>query len=93
MREIGVPQILVHGTADESVPFAISRDYHAGALAHGDAATLVTLPGAGHFELVDPRMPEWARVRQAVLSLVSNTIDTATDGTGAMMTGDTGARL
>lgn len=90
---LGVPQILVHGTADESVPYAISRDYHAVALAGGDAATLVTLPSAGHFELVDPRMPEWVLVRQAVLSLASSTIDTVTDGTGAMMTGDTGAGL
>lgn len=67
---LGVSQVLIHGTADGNVPFEISRAYHAAAVARGDDATLLTLPGAEHFECVDPRSREWAVVMQAVLSSV-----------------------
>ncbi len=67
---LGISQVLVHGTEDENVPFEISRAYHAAAVARGDDARLVTLPGAGHFECVDPRSREWQAVKNAVLSLV-----------------------
>jgi acetyl esterase/lipase len=63
---LGVPQILVHGTADSSVPFEISERYAAAALEKGDEVQLVALPGAGHFEIVDPRTPEWQSVLQSV---------------------------
>ena len=62
----GVPAMLIHGTADDSVPYALSRDYAAQAQAAGDDVELVTLPGVGHFEIVDPRAPEWQAVVQAV---------------------------
>ena len=65
---LGVRQVLVHGTADENVPFQISRDYRARAATLGDDATLVTLPDAGHFEVVDPRSREWPAVAEAMLS-------------------------
>jgi acetyl esterase/lipase len=66
---LGVPQVLVHGTEDADVPHALSSDYHARALARGDDARLLTLPGAGHFEPIDPRAGEWPSIRQAVLAL------------------------
>lgn len=52
-----VPTLLVHGTEDDRVPFDYSRAY---ADAHG--VDLLTLRGAGHFEVIDPRTPEWAQV-------------------------------
>ncbi|HMA36211.1 MAG TPA: alpha/beta hydrolase [Chloroflexia bacterium] len=63
---LGVPQQLVHGTQDENVPFAISQTYAAAATAQGDRAQLVPLPGAGHFEVIDPRSREWPQVQAAV---------------------------
>ncbi len=68
---LGVPQILLHGTEDDSVPYDMSRGYAAAARAAGDDAVLITLPGAGHFEPIDPRSSEWPRVRDAVLSLLT----------------------
>jgi acetyl esterase/lipase len=56
---LGVPTILVHGTADETVPFEDSVRY---AEAAGDEARLVRLEGAGHFEPVDPQAAEWQLV-------------------------------
>jgi acetyl esterase/lipase len=67
---LGVRQVLVHGTADANVPFALSEGYAAAAVARGDAARLVPLPGAGHFEVIDPRSREWPAVEEAVLELV-----------------------
>ncbi len=63
---LGLPQILIHGTADSNVPYAISADYAAAAQAKGDDVDLVTLEGVGHFEIVDPRADEWRVVVAAV---------------------------
>ena len=67
---LGLPQTLVHGRADPNVPFAISEAYHAAAAARGDPVRLVPLPGAGHFEVIDPRSREWPAVERAVLALL-----------------------
>ena len=67
---LGVRQILLHGTADDSVPYEISRDYAEAARAAGDPVTLTALPGAGHFALVDPRTAEWRATLDAVHSAV-----------------------
>jgi acetyl esterase/lipase len=59
---LGVPQLLVHGENDDIVPVALSRDYHAAAVEAGDAVDLVTLPGVGHFEHLDPSSEAWRAV-------------------------------
>lgn len=56
---LGVPQVLVHGTADSSVPFDISVRYAAAARAAGDACELVALDGVDHFALIDPTTAAW----------------------------------
>ena len=60
-----VPQILVHGTHDDVVPFEISRRF-AGTSVH---STLTPLPGARHFEVIDPRSLEWPSVVAAISAL------------------------
>lgn len=67
---LGVSQILLHGTADATVPFTLSEDYKRAAAAAGDDAQLVPLAGAGHFELIDPRSREWPRVSEAIRTLL-----------------------
>ncbi len=66
---LGVRQIHLHGTADENVPYEISDRYIARARALGDDATLITLPDAGHFEMVEPPSHEWQAVAQAAREL------------------------
>ena len=59
---LGVPQLLVHGEEDDIVPVELSRSYHAAATEAGDAVDLVTLPGVGHFEHLDPSSDAWRAV-------------------------------
>jgi acetyl esterase/lipase len=63
----GVPQVLLHGDADEAVPYELSQRYHAAARAAGDDCTLVTLPAIGHFELIDPLSAAWPHVLTALI--------------------------
>jgi acetyl esterase/lipase len=64
---LGVRQILVHGTEDPEVPYAMSERYVAAA---GGEAELVTLEGAGHFELIDPEAREWPAVEGSIRRLL-----------------------
>ena len=59
---LGVPQLLVHGEEDSVVPVSIARGYAAAARALGDRVDLVTLPGVGHFEHLDPASEAWRTV-------------------------------
>src|SRR5438128_2023482 len=63
---LGSPAILVHGTADEVVPFDQSKRY-----AEAAGAELVPLEGAGHFEPIDPQSREWTAVRDAIRTLAA----------------------
>jgi acetyl esterase/lipase len=60
---IGVPVSLIHGTADDRVPWEQSRDFGDRASAAGDEVSRVLLPGTGHFELIDPLSAAWPSVR------------------------------
>lgn len=64
---LGLPQVLVHGTHDETVPYEDSVAYAAAA---GAEARLVTLEGAGHFEPIDPLAREWPLVEAEIRALV-----------------------
>jgi acetyl esterase/lipase len=70
MVPLGVRQRVIHGAADDVVPVSISRGYSAAARKAGDDATLTEPPGAGHFELIDPRSQAWGAVREKALALV-----------------------
>ncbi len=63
---LGVPQVLLHGDADEDVPCELSQCYHMAAINAGDDCTLVTLPATGHFELIDPHSTAWPHVLNAL---------------------------
>jgi dipeptidyl aminopeptidase/acylaminoacyl peptidase len=60
---LAVPQFLVHGEEDGIVPLAMSLAYHDAALAAGDSVELAVLPGAGHYEHLDPGTEAWQAVR------------------------------
>jgi acetyl esterase/lipase len=59
---VGVPQLLVHGDADERVPVGQSTAYAEAARAAGDDVELVIRRGEDHFVHVDPAAGAWAEV-------------------------------
>jgi acetyl esterase/lipase len=66
----GLPQVLVLGTYEEFVPMTLMRAYADAARAAGDSVRLVLVPGAGHFEIANPRSFAWPPVNRAIRSLL-----------------------
>ncbi|HZU32823.1 MAG TPA: alpha/beta hydrolase [Candidatus Angelobacter sp.] len=62
-------QVLIHGTADDAVPYEISKTYADKKKAAKENVGLITLPNAGHFELVDPGSSVWKQVENAFITL------------------------
>lgn len=67
---LGVRQTLVHGDADDAVPFSLSQDYAEAAGQAGDKCTFLPLPGADHFDVIDPAGPAWAKIATRALGPV-----------------------
>ena len=69
MLPLGCPVRLVHGSLDDVVPTAMSRDYAAIGRAAGDDTTVTEVPGASHVDLIDPLSPAWREVMAAFTAL------------------------
>ena len=54
-----VPVIHIHGTNDDRVPLAMSQAFPVG--------HLIEIPGATHFDLIDPESPAWPAVTAALI--------------------------
>jgi acetyl esterase/lipase len=65
---LGVDQLVVSGTEDGIVPTPFGRDYAKVAVAAGDKASTLDLPGADHFALIDPSSAAWIAVRERLLA-------------------------
>ena len=71
--ELAIPnarQWLIHGKADDTVPPDFSRDYVSLKKKAGESAELLAIPGAGHFDLIDPGSEAFKQVRNTVLLAV-----------------------
>jgi pimeloyl-ACP methyl ester carboxylesterase len=60
---LDIPQYLLHGTADGTVPPSLSAEYVERAVALGDDATYVPLAGVGHRDVIDPGGVAFAQVK------------------------------
>ena len=69
LAPLGVPQLLVHGAADEIVPVSQSRAH----AVRDPQAELVEVDGADHFDVVDERHPAWAAVVDRLPTLLALT--------------------
>ena len=61
-----IPQVLVHGSADDRVPLRQSRYYRDVAVAAGDPCLLLEQDGADHFDVIDPRARPWSALREGL---------------------------
>ena len=68
--DIHCQQLLIHGSDDDIVPVRMSRDYAKQKRQKKEDVSLLEIPKAGHFEVVDPKSNIWEKVRTAVLALV-----------------------
>jgi acetyl esterase/lipase len=66
---ISIPQLVIHGAADETVPVGMSRSYTETKQKQGEHVRLLELD-CGHFELIDPSSRVWPSVEQAALELL-----------------------
>ncbi|MET0319820.1 MAG: alpha/beta hydrolase [Duganella sp.] len=66
----GVRTVLIHGEVDTISPPRAGRDYARRATAAGDAAEVIVLPGASHYDEVAATSPAWtivsAEIRKAL---------------------------
>lgn len=63
---LGLPQLVMHGDADQRVPVEHSRDYIAAARKAGDLVEYQEIVGADHFAVIDPGHRSWRTVRSAL---------------------------
>lgn len=68
-------QVLIHGSADDVVPPDFSRDYVTAKQnrtgKQREDVQLREIPGAGHFDLIDPRSRAWQTTERAVVQLLA----------------------
>jgi acetyl esterase/lipase len=76
--QLAMPQArqrLIHGSADDIVPPALSHDYETAKQKRSgkekEDVHLLEIAGAGHFDLIDPRSAAWKQVEETVLQLLS----------------------
>lgn len=66
----GIPHLVAHGTSDGIVPRAISERYHQAAVLAGQDSTPLFLPGADHFDLIDPESRWWPEIAAAIAGML-----------------------
>ncbi len=67
---LGVPQVLIHGTEDDRVPFVMSKAYTQAARTAGDQVALLELQGADHFVLINSYSEAWSMTVDALRKLL-----------------------
>ena len=63
---MGTRAVMVHGAYDHVLPPYIGRDYAVLARAEGDPVEVMTVPDAGHFDLVIATTPAWKAVVRTI---------------------------
>ncbi len=67
---LGVPQVLIYGSEDESVPAKFGAAYAQSAREKGDHVKFITVQYAAHHEYIVPNSVTWPMLRSAISSLL-----------------------
>lgn len=65
---LSVPQVLLQGSEDNQIPPTLPERWAGNARRQGDHVTVTIIPGADHFDIVDPESRAWPVVRTAILN-------------------------
>lgn len=65
-------QLVITGANDDTVPPEFSRDYVAAKKLSSEDVELFAIPGAHHFDMIDPRTPAFAMIVDASRQLTEN---------------------
>ncbi len=68
MLPLGVPQVVIHGVADDTVAPSIGEAYAKAAQAAGDPVVVKSPPG-DHVDEIAPDQPAWAVAAETIVSL------------------------
>lgn len=66
---LGIEQVLIHGTEDDSVPLIVSQEYADRARRSGDTIKLIKVVGGNHFVVIDPASATWGRAVEEIKRL------------------------
>jgi len=79
--ELSIPharQWVIHGAVDDVVPVDFGRDYAASKLRRAgkekEDVHFLEIPGARHFDVIDPRTSAWKQIEQVVLQFVATSV-------------------
>jgi acetyl esterase/lipase len=67
---LGVPQILVQGSEDDQIPPELPNRWAQNAVRQGDRVDVKIVPGADHFDVVDPMSKAWPVSQEAMLRVL-----------------------
>jgi len=65
-------QILIHGSADDTVPPAFSREYVTEKKKTRETVEILEIAKADHYDLIDPRSAAWPQIEAQALRLLSS---------------------
>ena len=68
---LGVQQVLIHGTNDDSVPLEVSQAYVKAARALNDPITYLELAGVDHFDVINPHSEAWTITTRELQKLIN----------------------
>jgi len=66
----GIPQVLIQGSDDDQIPPELPARWADLARRQGDEVAVTILPGADHFDVVDPQSKAWPAVQDAIVKMV-----------------------
>ncbi|MBI3666491.1 MAG: alpha/beta hydrolase [Acidobacteria bacterium] len=69
---LGVPQRLIYGAKDRSVPHDLFLDYEATARRKGDDVEAIVIESSAHFDMLSPQKDTWRTVEKAILGVVKD---------------------
>ena len=73
---LGARQVLAYGIYDPGVPPYLGKQYLDTARAKGEEIRLITVPDAGHFDLIAPWTPAWPVLAKAIDELSKTAVST-----------------